>query len=155
MYIYIHVSARYSDDLLRYMGQSNTTIEVCLTSNLQTMPDLKHVRDHQVRAMMQEGMHVSLCTDNTLVSNTRLSKELELFVAHVLMGGHTDEKMESNASSCVRAIDGSTARAMKEVVMTGVNSSFFPGSSREKQTYVTDFRAYYDRVIAHHSLAQI
>jgi len=71
----------YVENLTRYLSAMRICIEVCLSSNLQTMPDLKgNVQNHPARKMIEEGLAVTFCTDNTLVSHTTMAKELELAV---------------------------------------------------------------------------
>lgn len=71
----------YVENLTRYVGAMRICMEVCLTSNLQTMPELKgDIRNHPVRKMIEEGLAVTFCTDNTLVSHTDVVKELTLAV---------------------------------------------------------------------------
>jgi adenosine deaminase len=37
---------RYTENLVNFVGAQRITLEVCLTSNLQTMPELQHVSHH-------------------------------------------------------------------------------------------------------------
>ena len=54
---------------------------MCLTSNVQTMPELRdNVSNHRLKDMLAHGLCVSLCTDNRLVSNTTVVKELLLAI---------------------------------------------------------------------------
>jgi adenosine deaminase len=57
-------------------------VEVCLTSNLQTAPVLETVPQHPLRRMIAHSLSLSICTDNRLVSNTTVSRELELVAEH-------------------------------------------------------------------------
>ena len=69
----------YVENLTRYLGGMRTCFEVCLSSNLQTMPELNgDLRGHPARKMIQEELAVTFCTDNTLVSHTDMVKELTL-----------------------------------------------------------------------------
>jgi adenosine deaminase len=69
---------KYVNDLASYIADKRVMIEVCLTSNLQTNPTLKDIKDHPFGKMLQNRMSVSLCTDNRLVSNTTMSREYKL-----------------------------------------------------------------------------
>ncbi|HET6450543.1 MAG TPA: adenosine deaminase family protein, partial [Spirochaetia bacterium] len=68
----------YIEALVDYLAENRTTIEVCLTSNLQTSPAMKNITEHSVRQMLAHKLSVSFCTDNRLVSHTSVSRELTL-----------------------------------------------------------------------------
>lgn len=67
---------RLADDpsLQAYVRDRRLHVEACLTSNVQThaVPSLAA---HPVRAYLADGLSVSLCTDNTLVSGVSLTDE--------------------------------------------------------------------------------
>lgn len=67
----------YIRQLVNYIANNRTTIEVCLTSNLQTAPDIRTVADHSLGRMLEAKLSVTFCTDNRLVSHTSVSKEIE------------------------------------------------------------------------------
>lgn len=72
---------QYSENLIRYLGTMRICMEVCLTSNLQTTPGLEgDLRKHPAKKMIEEGLAVTFCTDNTLVSSTDMVQELSLAV---------------------------------------------------------------------------
>lgn len=68
----------YIANLVDYIAENRTTIEVCLTSNLQTSPALKSITEHSVRQMLDHKLSLTFCTDNRLVSHTSVVKELTL-----------------------------------------------------------------------------
>lgn len=117
----------YVRRLIRYVGDSRTTIEVCITSNLQTMPDLKDVKDHAFGKMLKEKLSATLCTDNRLVSHTTVSKEIQM------------------------AVDafGMDLKDLRNTIIYGFKRSFFPGEYTERRTYVRQIIDYYDKHIAH------
>ncbi|TVR69135.1 MAG: adenosine deaminase family protein [Spirochaetaceae bacterium] len=67
----------YIKRLVDYIANARTTIEVCLTSNLQTAPDIRTVADHSLGKMLENKLSVTFCTDNRLVSHTTVSGEIE------------------------------------------------------------------------------
>ncbi|HKK49505.1 MAG TPA: adenosine deaminase family protein, partial [Alkalispirochaeta sp.] len=69
---------RYIQQLVNYIADNRTTIEVCLTSNLQTAPDLTTVADHSLKKMLENKLSVSFCTDNRLISHTTVTDEIQL-----------------------------------------------------------------------------
>ena len=119
---------RYVQRLAQYIADRRVTIEVCITSNLQTMPELRRVENHPFGRMMREQLSVSLCTDNRLVSRTSVTQEIE--------------------QAC-DAFDISN-KELRNLMFHGFKRSFFPGSYREKRTYVRTIIDYYDQVAAEH-----
>jgi len=121
---------RYVRQLTEYIADRRILLEVCITSNLQTMPELRRVEDHPFGRMVAERLSVSLCSDNRLISRTTVSRELEL------------------ATSAF----GMSPAELRRVVLHGFKRSFFPGSYREKRDYVRQVIDYYDTVAAAHGL---
>ena len=113
---------RYVADLANYIADKRITVEVCLTSNLQTCPDLKSVRDHSLGRMLDMNLSLSICTDNRLVSNTTVTREIE------------------------RAIEGFaiTPKQLKNIMVYGFKRSFFYRSYQEKRQYVRQIIDYYE-----------
>jgi adenosine deaminase len=105
---------KYVDDLAGYMASQRIGLEVCVTSNLQTIPSIKTISRHPVKRMMDYGLSVSICTDNRLVSNTTVSRELELVVEHA----------------------GLTREGLRKLIIAGFKGGFFPGSHEDKRKYV-------------------
>jgi adenosine deaminase len=63
--------------LLEHLAAAGITLEVALTSNVQTGA-ARGLAEHQLAALVTAGVRVALCTDNPAVSDTRLSREYEL-----------------------------------------------------------------------------
>ena len=104
----------YADHLAEYIASQRITIEVCLTSNLQTTPSIRTVADHPLRKMIEHGLSVSLCTDNRLVSSTSVSRELQRAADNIPMTRHQ----------------------FRNLVVAGFKGSFFHGSYSAKRAYV-------------------
>ena len=68
-------------DLLRYLRDRRVTVEICLTSNLQTKA-VETLADHPFRRMLDEEVRAPLCTDNRLVSGVTLTDEYRLAWEH-------------------------------------------------------------------------
>ena len=124
---------RYVRRLSEYIADRRVLVEVCVTSNLQTMPHLRRVEDHPVGRMIRERLSVSLCTDNRLVSRTTVSDELR---------------------KVVDAFELSSAD-LHRLILHGFKRSFFPGSYKEKRAYVRHVIDYLDRVAAEHNVPQV
>ena len=61
--------------------QKDVLIEACLTSNYHT-GCIKELSDHPMKKWMKEGIKFTICTDNTLLSQTDLENELHLARVH-------------------------------------------------------------------------
>jgi adenosine deaminase len=116
--------AKYVQDLANYIADKRITVEVCLTSNLQTCPDLESIQDHSLGDMLDMHLSLCICTDNRLVSNTTVSRELGL------------------------AIEGFDIqpKQLKNILIYGFKRSFFYKPYTEKRRYVRTIIDYYDRL---------
>lgn len=70
-------SAARDPELLRRLARDGVYLEVCLTSNLQTGA-IGRASDHPLPRFLESGVKVAICTDNTTVSATGLTREYEL-----------------------------------------------------------------------------
>ena len=104
----------YVDSLANYLASERIGVEVCLTSNLQTLPEIKSVKEHPIKEMIKHGLPVTINTDNRLVSNTCVTKEMELLVRNVPL----------------------SPKDLKNLVIAGFKSGFFPGAYTEKRKFV-------------------
>lgn len=123
----------YVRQLSQYIADRRITLEVCITSNLQTMPELRRVEDHPLGRMIDERLSVTLCTDNRLMSSTTVSRELRLAV----------DAFRINPS------------VLRNLILHGFKRSFFHGSYREKRAYVRQVIDCYDRIAAEHGLPTV
>jgi len=116
--------AKFIKQLVQYIADRRITIEVCLTSNIQTNPKMKSIKEHSFKKMIDNKLSVSLCTDNRTTSKTTVSKELELAVESFNL----------------------TARQLRSCVIYGLKRSFHPGTYQEKRDYVRGIIDYYESV---------
>lgn len=114
----------YVRNLAEYIASRRITLEVCLTSNLQTTPKIDSVAKHTLTQMLDHSLSVSICTDNRLVSNTSVTRELEL-VAHEFPV---------------------TRSQFRNLIIAGFKGSFYPGSYSEKRSFVRRVIDRYDRL---------
>ena len=72
---------REDGDLLNYVNDHRIPIEVCPSSNVQTgaVPDLA---SHPIRFYFDYGLRVTVNTDNRLITDTSVTKELWLLHKH-------------------------------------------------------------------------
>lgn len=75
-------------DLMRYVNDFRIPIEINLTSNVQTRA-VAELAEHPLRRYFDEGLEVSLNTDNRLMSATTLTDEY--WHAHQALGFDWDE----------------------------------------------------------------
>lgn len=120
----------YVEALSSIIAEKRITVEVCLTSNLQTNPELKTVKDHSLQHMIAKRMSVSLCTDNRLISNTSVSKEIRLALDHFSI----------------------TPKILKDIVAYSFKRSFYPGSYVEKRAYSKKVMTYYETIARKHGV---
>jgi adenosine deaminase len=104
----------YINRLVQYIADKRITIEVCLTSNTQTIPTLTNIKDHSFAKMLANHLSATICTDNRVVSKTNVTKELMLAIQNFNLTGTT----------------------LKDVIVYGFKRSFYPGSYSEKRNYV-------------------
>ena len=120
----------YVHHLAEYVASQRITMEVCLTSNAQTLPRMRNLRKHPLRQMLDHELSVSICTDNRLMSNTSVTNELQLAIDKIKM----------------------TPRELRNVVIAGFKGSFFPGTYSEKRDFVRQVINHYEtleRALAH------
>ncbi|MDD5301750.1 MAG: adenosine deaminase family protein [Elusimicrobia bacterium] len=117
---------KYVEDLANYLASQRIGVEVCVTSNLQTIPSLKSLDKHPIRQMIDHGLSVSICTDNRLISNTTVSREVELVCTHAKVS-----RVE-----------------LKRLIIAGFKGAFFHGSFAEKRGFVKAVSARYDYLAA-------
>jgi adenosine deaminase len=117
---------RYVNQLSQYIADRRITLEICLTSNLQTNPHMKSLSDHSFRELRRHRHSTTICTDNRTVSNTTVTKELLLAAEHMKF----------------------TLDDLKSVVIYGFKRSFMPSSYLQKRAYVRQVIDYYEQVEA-------
>jgi len=94
-------------DLLNYVNDHRIPLEVCLTSNVQTKA-APSFRKHPLKFYYDYGLRITINTDNRLISNTTMTKELHLAAKYA------NWNMED----------------LKTVIVAGFKSAFLP--MREK-----------------------
>lgn len=122
--------AGYVRSLCQYIAESRLTVEVCLTSNMDTDPMLTSIADHPFRQMKELKLSTTICTDNRLISRTTTVRELMLAVSNF----------------------GISPRELKSIVTYGFKRSFFPRDYRQKRIYVRRVIDYYKEVENKHKI---
>jgi adenosine deaminase len=117
---------RYIEDLAEFIADKRITIEVCLTSNQQTVPELSDdLHLHPFGEMRRRRLSTTFCTDNRLVSHTTVSHEVERAV----------EAFHLND------------REVRDILIYGFKRSFYPGTYMEKRSYVREVIDFSDRLL--------
>ena len=122
----------YIEALSRYIAERRIAIEVCLTSNLQTVPQLGTLAKHSARRMLEHNIAVVFCTDNRLVSHTTSTLEYQLAVDNFNLNPHD----------------------LFKCIVYGFKRGFFPGPYNEKRKYVRQVIDYYQSVAQRFNLLE-
>jgi len=97
------VRLRENGDLLHYVNDHRIPLECCPSSNVQTGA-VRTIPSHPIRLYHNLGLRVTVNTDNRLVTDTTVSKEL--WLCHSQMGF--------------------TISDIKDIIVAGFKSSFLP-----------------------------
>ena len=94
---------RENGDLLHYVNDHRVALECCPSSNVQTGA-IRDLASHPLKLYYDLGLRVTVNTDNRLVTDTTVSKEL--WLCHTQMGLGLDD--------------------LKSIILSGFKSSFLP-----------------------------
>ncbi|HKA90190.1 MAG TPA: adenosine deaminase [Haliangiales bacterium] len=94
---------RENGDLLNYVNDHRIPLEICLSSNVQTRA-VADFASHPLPLYFSYGLRVTINTDNRLVTDTTVSKEL--FLAHIHYGFGLED--------------------LKTIIISGFKSAFLP-----------------------------
>ncbi len=114
----------YTNALAQFVNEHRITIEVCLTSNAQTTPKFRDLTKHPFKQMLEKKMSTTFCTDNRLVSDTTVTKEVMKAIKFFNI----------------------SPNKLKDIISYGFKRSFYPGSYLEKRKYVRQVLDYYDKL---------
>lgn len=115
----------YIKRLIQYIAEKEITIEVCLTSNLQTIPALKSIKNHPFAHMLDNKLSTAICADNRTVSKTNVTKEIILALQNFKW----------------------TEEMLQDVIITGFEKGFYFGPYLEKREYLKKVIARYNAVV--------
>ena len=115
---------KYINDLVNYIAEKRITLEICLTSNLQTVPEITSIKKHPLGKMLENKLSVTLCTDNRLVSNTTITNEIKLALDNFNIN----------------------KKQLKNMIIYGFKRSFFFKPYYEKRDYVRSIIDYYEKL---------
>jgi len=118
----------YVRRLVDFIADRRITLEICLTSNLQTSPAIGRLEDHPFGRMLDNRLSTAFCTDNRLVSRTSVTEEIVKAVEAFAIG----------------------PSQLKDLLAYGFKRSFFPGPYTEKREYVRRVLDYYEELVRRH-----
>jgi adenosine deaminase len=116
--------------LTKFVCDRRICMEVCLTSNMNTMPGLTDLTMHPISEMLRNEVSVSLCTDNRLVSSTSVVDEFRKAIL----------AFELRPSQ------------VRYIALNGFKRCFFDGSYTDKIEYFRAVAKYYDYVAEKHGV---
>lgn len=118
---------RENGDLLRYLNDHRIPLECCPSSNVQTGA-VRELASHPLKLYFDLGLRVTINTDNRLITDTSVSRELWL----------------------VHSALGVPFQDVKSMIVAGFKSSFLP--FHEKQALLRGVAAELDRYDDHGQL---
>lgn len=113
---------KYCERLANYIAERRITLEVCLTSNIQTVPEINEAKNHPLGRMLDHNLSLTLCTDNRLVSNTTVTREIALAVENFDI----------------------SPKQLKNIIVYGFKRSFYHDDYSHKREYVRKNINYYE-----------
>lgn len=120
----------YIRKLCQYIAESRLTLEVCLSSNMDTDPKLTDLAQHPFGKMIDLRLSTTLCTDNRLISRTTVTRELALAVKHFAL----------------------TPRLLENIIVYGFKRSFSLDDYSVKRRYVRQVIDYYRKIESKHGI---
>lgn len=117
--------AMYIEELCNYIAAHRITIEVCLTSNMQTNPTIGVLSNHAFQHMLARELSVTICTDNRTVSKTSVSNEIMLALKTFKL----------------------TEKQFKNLIIYGFKRSFFHDTYANKRKWVRQCIEAYEEVL--------
>lgn len=110
------ISSIQSDEVVNKLIRMGVTLEICPSSNIDT-DVIKSIESHPIKQLVDNGVLVTINTDNRTVSNTSLNKEYELLRKTF---GFNDEdflKFNLNAINCA-FISEDEKRLLREEILS-------------------------------------
>ena len=107
---------REDPELMNYVNDHRVPLEVCLSSNVQTKT-VKSMRTHPFRYYFDQGLRVTLNTDNTTVSDTTITKELGLAVRTFHLTPYQVKRILVNGFKSAFLPYAQKARLLRQVVL--------------------------------------
>lgn len=101
-------------DIIKLVKDTRTGVEMCPISNLQTKA-VEGPEDYPMREFLDNGLLVTVNTDNRTVSNTSISRELGLHPGNLRYPGRRAEAHDGKRRAVSFAGDSVKDRILKEI----------------------------------------
>ncbi len=111
---------RKMGSLAHFVNDRRIPLEMCLTSNIGTGA-AESYQSHPFPIFFKNGFRVFLCTDNRLMSDTTLTKEMEIAVREYGLGIRDLEKITINAMKSAFIHHDEKIRIIYDVIKSGYN----------------------------------
>ncbi len=122
-----HGTNLLQDEKLANLVRANDVLlEVCVTSNLQTMPHLSNLSQHPYRRFVELEIPFTLATDNRLLSHTTVCTEYQRAAQSAQLG----------------------KSQLITIASQGFDAMFFPGSAEQARQYREAIQEETDKVLA-------
>jgi adenosine deaminase len=118
----------YVEGLSQFIADRRVTLEICLTSNQQTNPAYRDLKNHPFGKMMEKKLSMTICTDNRTVSNTTVTNEIDKAVKNFNL----------------------SLKDLKNLLVYGFKRSFFPHEYSQKRIYVRNCMEYFEKIQKEH-----
>jgi|SaaInl4_135m_RNA_FD_contig_31_2641099_length_2997_multi_5_in_0_out_0_2 adenosine deaminase len=115
----------YVSDIVEWIADNRVTLEVCLKSNSQTLPEYRDLTKHPFQNFLDKRIRIALSTDNRAISRVSVTDEYERAINLF----DIDEKH------------------LKNLCIGGFKAAFFPGTYLEKRAYISKVIDYYNSTI--------
>jgi len=116
----------YVSDIVEWIADNRITLEVCLKSNSQTLPEYRDLSKHPFQHFLENRLRIALSTDNRAISRVSVTDEYERAINLF----DIDEK------------------ELKNLCIGGFKAAFFPGTYMEKRSYISKIIDFYNTRIA-------
>jgi adenosine deaminase len=116
----------YVSDIVEWIADNRITLEVCLKSNSQTLPEYRDLTQHPIRYFLKNRIRIALSTDNRAISRVSVTDEYERAIKIF----DIDEKL------------------LKNLCIGGFKAAFFPGTYLEKRAYISKVIDFYNDRLA-------
>ncbi len=91
-------SAARDIEVVRLLAERHTTVEACLTSNLATGL-IERIEDYPLRRFIEEGVPVTINTDDPSMFDTSIGREMSLAARHFAL---TDDEIVQLTENAIR-----------------------------------------------------
>ena len=98
------IRAAWSEDMIKELADKNIPLELCPTSNLNTKV-VDNIADYPIMKLINNGVKVTINTDNMMVSGTSIKNELKLLVQTFPINGIILKNLLINSAEAAFAKD--------------------------------------------------